>query len=86
MLEVGCGTGHCTAWLATKGWWVVGLDRAAALVTATHHHCPDLPVMRGDARHLPCRRRAVALVVLITTLEFLEQPGVALAEAARVAH
>jgi SAM-dependent methyltransferase len=85
VLEVGCGTGHFTAWLATQGWWVVGLDRAPAMVAEAHHQFPALPLMLGDAHHLPCRGGAVDLVVFVTTLEFLEQPVVALAEAARVA-
>jgi ubiquinone/menaquinone biosynthesis C-methylase UbiE len=84
-LEVGCGTGHFAAWLATKGWWVVGLDRAPAMVAEAQHHCPEIPLMLGDAHHLPCRGGAVDLVVFITTLEFLEEPGVALVEATRVA-
>jgi ubiquinone/menaquinone biosynthesis C-methylase UbiE len=84
-LEVGCGTGHFTAWLATKGWWIIGLDRAPAMVAEAYHHCPGVPLMVGDAHHLPCRSRAVDLVVLVTTLEFLEHPLAALAEAARVA-
>jgi ubiquinone/menaquinone biosynthesis C-methylase UbiE len=84
-LEVGCGTGHCTAWLATKGWFVVGLDRAPAMVAEAQHHCPEIPLMLGDAHHLPCRGGAVDLVVFITTLEFLEEPVVALVEATRVA-
>ena len=33
----------------------------------------------GDAPHLPCRGGAIDLVVFVTTLEFLEQPVVALA-------
>ena len=84
-LEVGCGTGHFTAWLATKGWWVVGLDRAPAMVAEAQHHCPGLPLILGDTHRLPCRGGAIDLVVFVTTLEFLEQPVVALAEAARVA-
>src|SRR5262249_39539654 len=79
------GTGHFTAWLATKGWFVVGLDRAPAMVAEAHHQFPALPLMLGDAHHLPCRRGAVDLVVFVTTLEFLERPDVALAEAAQVA-
>ena len=84
-LEVGCGTGHFTAWLATKGRWIVGLDRAPAMVAVAQQQFPALPLLVGDAHHLPCRRGAVDLVVFITTLEFLEEPDVALAEAARVA-
>jgi ubiquinone/menaquinone biosynthesis C-methylase UbiE len=85
VLEVGCGTGHFTAWLATQGWWVVGLDRAPAMIAEAQHQCPGMPLILGDAHHLPCQGGAVDLVVLITTLEFLEQPVAALAEAARVA-
>jgi pyruvate,water dikinase len=32
VLEVGCGTGHFAAWLASQGWRVVGLDRAPAML------------------------------------------------------
>jgi ubiquinone/menaquinone biosynthesis C-methylase UbiE len=84
-LEVGCGTGDFTAWLATRGWRVVGLDRAPAMVAETQQRFPGMPLLVGDAHHLPCRGGAVDLVVMITTLEFLEQPVVALAEAARMA-
>jgi hypothetical protein len=55
------------------------------MVAETQQRFPGMPLMVGDAHHLPCRGGAVDLVVMITTLEFLEQPVVALAEAARVA-
>ncbi len=35
VLEVGCGTGHFTGWLADKGLKVVGLDRAPAMLEQT---------------------------------------------------
>jgi ubiquinone/menaquinone biosynthesis C-methylase UbiE len=85
MLEVGCGTGHFTAWLATQGWWVVGVDRAPAMLAAMRQRFPDIPVIIGDAHRLPVRARAVDLVIFVTTLEFLEDPVLALAEAVRVA-
>jgi SAM-dependent methyltransferase len=84
-LEVGCGTGDFTAWLATRCWYVIGLDRAPAMVAEAQQRFPGMPLMVGDAHHLPCRSGVVDLVVFVTTLEFLEQPVVALAEAARVA-
>jgi ubiquinone/menaquinone biosynthesis C-methylase UbiE len=85
VLEVGCGTGHFTAWLAGQGWPVVGLDRAPAMLAEARRHRPDIPVLLGDAQSLPMRERAVDLVIFVTTLEFLEEPAMALAEAARVA-
>jgi ubiquinone/menaquinone biosynthesis C-methylase UbiE len=85
VLEVGCGTGHFTTWLAHQGWQVVGLDRAPAMLAHLHQHFPDIPVIMGDAHRLPMRQGAVDLVVFVTTLEFLEDPAMALAEAVRVA-
>jgi ubiquinone/menaquinone biosynthesis C-methylase UbiE len=64
---------------------VVGLDRAPAMLAALRRRHPRLPVVLADAHHLPFRHAAVDVAVFITTLEFLEQPGVALAEAVRVA-
>jgi SAM-dependent methyltransferase len=85
VLEVGCGTGHFTAWLADQGWEVVGLDRAPAMVAEVRRHFPEIPVIVGDAHRLPVREGAVDLVVFVTALEFLEDPVLVLAEAARVA-
>lgn len=85
VLEVGCGTGHFTAWLSQQGLWTVGLDRAPAMLAELHERVPHLPVILGDAHQLPVREGAVDLVVFVTTLEFLEEPTAALAEALRVA-
>lgn len=85
VLEVGCGTGHFTAWLAGQGWRVVGLERAPAMLAEVRRHFPELPVILGDAHSLPLQEGGVDLVVFVTTVEFLEEPALALAEAARVA-
>lgn len=85
VLEVGCGTGHFTRWLPTQGVFTVGVDRAPAMVSEFHMLDPTLPVMIGDAHQLPVRDGAVDVVMLVTTLEFLDQPTVALTEAIRVA-
>lgn len=83
-LEIGCGTGHFTAWLSGHPLHVVGLDRAAAMLHVAHHRQPGLPLVLGDAHRLPFRDRAVDIAAFVTTLEFLEDPRAALAEAARV--
>jgi ubiquinone/menaquinone biosynthesis C-methylase UbiE len=44
-----------------------------------------IPVLLGDAQDLPFRDGSVDLVVFVVTLEFLENPPVALLEAVRVA-
>jgi ubiquinone/menaquinone biosynthesis C-methylase UbiE len=84
-LEVGCGTGHFTRWLATRLAYVVGLDRAPAMLAEARRLCPSLLLIQGDAQNLPIRSRAVDLSLLVTTLEFVDSPTAALAEAVRVA-
>jgi SAM-dependent methyltransferase len=83
-LEIGCGTGHFTRWLASRLPSVVGLDQAPAMLAQARRR-PRLHLVHGDAHQLPFRNRAVDLSVFVTTLEFLEQPALALTEAVRVA-
>lgn len=85
-LEVGCGTGHFTHWLAGRLPRVVGLDRSPAMLAEARRRHPDLPLVQGDAHHLPIRRRGVDLTIFVITLEFVEEPAPALVEAIRVAH
>jgi SAM-dependent methyltransferase len=85
LLDVGCGTGHFTAWFARRGLSPIGIDRAPAMLSALRARHAALPVLLADAQALPLRDRAVDLVVFVATLEFLDDPRRALAEAVRVA-
>jgi SAM-dependent methyltransferase len=82
-LEIGCGTGHFTAWLAGRLPHVMGLERSPSMLAEARRRHPRLALVQGDAHALPIRSRAVDLSVFVTTLEFLERPAVALGEAAR---
>lgn len=84
-LEVGCGTGHFARWLANRLPRVVGLDRAPTMLAEARRRDPGLLLVQGDAHRLPIGSRAVDLSVFVTTLEFVEEPMQALAEAIRVA-
>jgi len=84
LLDVGCGTGRFTAWLAGRPLQVFGLDRSPAVLAAFRARHSRIPAILGDAHRLPLRAGAVDLTLLLTTLEFLEEPLVALAEAVRV--
>jgi trans-aconitate methyltransferase len=66
-LEVGCGTGHFTRWLAGRLPRVAGLDRAVAMLVEAQRRHPGLPLVHGDARHLPIRSRAIDLSVFVLT-------------------
>ena len=84
VLEIGCGTAHFARWLSGQRLAAVGLDLSAAML-AEAQALDGVPLVRGDARRLPFADGALDLTALITTLEFLERPREALAEALRVA-
>jgi ubiquinone/menaquinone biosynthesis C-methylase UbiE len=87
VLEVGCGTGHFTRWLKGQRLMAVGLDLSAPMLRqARARSAPDgTPLVRADAYRLPFADGAFDLVAFITTIEFLDAPSEALAEAIRVA-
>ena len=84
-LEVGCGTGYFTAWLAERHGGVVGLDPAPAMLRELRRRGRRFPVVRGDAHRLPFANGSFEAVFFLTTLEFLPDPARALREAIRVA-
>ncbi|MGB9105022.1 MAG: class I SAM-dependent methyltransferase [Terriglobales bacterium] len=84
VLEVGCGTGHFSRWLASRGFQTVGLDCSTPMLQQARRH-PGVAYIRGDAYALPCANRAFDLVLMVTTLEFLQEPSMAIREAVRVA-
>ncbi len=69
-VEIGCGTGHFTRTMKSRGLAVVGLDRAEAILKEMRGYAPAIPPVLGDAHCLPFRSHAVDLAVFITTLEF----------------
>ncbi len=84
VLEVGCGTGHFTRWLAERGLESMGVDSSRPMLREARRF-GSLPCLEGDAQSLPFADRAVDLVLVITTLEFVGNPLGALVEAVRVA-
>lgn len=85
VLEIGCGTGHFTRWLAAPGCVAIGLDRSPAMLREAQGHARGSPLLLADAHQLPLRDQAVDVSAFITTLEFLESPSQALKESVRVA-
>jgi ubiquinone/menaquinone biosynthesis C-methylase UbiE len=83
-LDIGTGTGHSARLLSERGWRVVGLDVARPMLAEAARRGGALFV-RGEASALPFAAGAFDAALLITTLEFLPDPALALREAARVA-
>lgn len=84
ILEVGCGTGHFTRWLASHGYRVVGADASRIMLIEARRLGTGFYV-EADAGKLPFGSDSFDVVTLITALEFIENPVLAVREALRVA-
>ncbi|WP_060178405.1 class I SAM-dependent methyltransferase [Streptomyces sp. IMTB 1903] len=86
-LDVGCGTGALTAAVASRcrPRTLLGLDRSPEFVRAARAAAPaPARFAVADASALPVRDAAFDAVVSGLALNFLQPPGAAVAEAARV--
>lgn len=83
VLSVGCGICAHEAWLSTRrpGLRVVGLDVDAGMLALAPRH---IPRVRGDAAALPFGDGSLDAAIFVTSLEFTEDPVLALGEASRV--
>lgn len=83
ILEVGCGSGHFTRWFIQLGLQAVGLDISEPMLVEARH-LGGLAYVQGDVLRLPFLSLSFDLTVMITTLEFINDPTQALTEALRV--
>lgn len=82
-LEIGTGTGHFARWMHEMNWKVIGLDVSQPMLAeAIRRGGPRY--VRASAGTLPLADRAFDVALMVTTLEFLPDPALALREAARV--
>jgi SAM-dependent methyltransferase len=84
ILDVGCGTGHFTRWMAASGLDAIGVDVSAPMLDVARG-LSGPRYMRADALALPLADRSYDITALVTALEFLPDPERGLAEAVRVA-
>jgi SAM-dependent methyltransferase len=83
VLDVGCGDGIITAEMASRcRGRVIGLDRSYRMLAEARRR--GLSVVGGDAQALPLRDGAFDLVLCHMTLLWVEEPGIAVLEMARV--
>jgi SAM-dependent methyltransferase len=91
VLEVGCGMGHDTQYLATlvgPGGRAVGVDFSAELIAKAQARTASLGLpltyQQGDAQALPFADNSFDAARMERTLQHLPDPGRAVAELARV--
>ena len=87
VLDIGCGTGNHLIALSKLGLDICGVDASTYMIDQARErlgqHCT---LKKGRAEDLPFDDNEFDLAVLITTLEFLDDPLQALREAGRVAN
>ena len=84
-LDAGCGTGFQAVLLADLGYAVHGVDISAGLLARARARLPDIPLARASVEALPYADRTFDAVACCgSTLSFVDDPGRALAELARV--
>ena len=86
ILDVGCGGGYLTNFLATKGHFVSGVDLSTQSleVAAKSDQTGSVKYTRASAYTLPFEEKSFDVVCAMDLLEHVEKPAQVVAEASRV--
>lgn len=87
-LDASCGTGHYALAMARRGARVMAVDASAPMLalarTKAQREGLPLVLVRASLEHLPFRADTFELVTCILALEFVDDPGAAVVELARI--
>jgi len=72
--DVGCGPGHISAWLVSRGVAAVGIDLSAAMAAVGRREYPEVEFRVGDFLQLPAADGEFGAVVALYSIIHLE-PG-----------
>lgn len=86
VLDIGCGAGFLTNFLAQKGHLVTGIDlsETSLKVASLHDKTNSVEYIRANAYHLPFEKTKFDVVCATDVLEHLEYPERLIQEASRV--
>lgn len=82
LLDVGCGTGDLAAVFARRGWSAAGIEPSAA--AAQHARAIGVEAVAGTLADAPWADGEFDAIVFNHSLEHIDDPAAALAEAARL--
>ncbi len=86
VLDIGCGEGNHLLYLGSLGLDINGIDASPYMISRARERLGDRCTLKtGMAEDLPFDDNEFDLAVFINTLEFLDDPLLALREAGRVA-
>ena len=85
LLDVGCGTGHWSAFFVGMAYKVTGIDVSPAMVEVARSAAPECTFRVADAHQLPFDDETFDVVASMATLEFLPDQATAIREMARCA-
>lgn len=84
VLEIGCGWGDFSAWMASRGAQVIGEDFSDVAVQTARARHTGVRFNVGDIENIAHPNRAFDLVVSCETIEHVHHPRLAVAELTRV--
>ena len=85
LLDIGCGTAHHLIWFKELGLKPTGVDNSPDMLDIARRKTPQgIELKLAGAESLPFTDESFDIVTMITTLEFLDEPELALKEALRV--
>lgn len=86
LLDLGCGTGQFLDFFWSSGFDLTGLDKSPAMLARAKEKMGQrVDFHLGQGEHLPFADHEFDYVSIMTVLEFVDDPGAVLHEAARVA-
>lgn len=74
VLDVCCGTGQITCWLADQGFRMTGLDESEGMLRHARARAPELEFVRADARDFELPLRYDAAISLFDSLNHMLAP------------
>ncbi|MFO7946629.1 MAG: class I SAM-dependent methyltransferase [Armatimonadota bacterium] len=85
LLDIGCGTGYFTEWVRTLGYEVAAVDSSETMLKAARSRfAGEVQVRQMEAELLRFPPDSFDMALMMTSLEFTDDPARALREAVRV--